>query len=96
MYKTPFANSVTYTKVSVSKDQTDGEMVLKFNINVTAGDGTVHSLVTDGQSILVTRLLLTSLSPWWSLCSSPIPLTHPPSVILVSFFNVFLYMLVMY
>ena len=39
------------TKVSVSEDQTDGEMVLKFNINATAGDGTVHPLVTDGQSI---------------------------------------------
>ena len=26
-------------------------MVLKFNINLTAGDGTVHSLVTNGQSI---------------------------------------------
>ena len=39
------------TKVSVSEDQTDGEMVLKFKISVTAGDGTVHSLVTGGQSI---------------------------------------------
>ena len=25
--------------------------MLKYNINVTAGDGTVHSLVTDSQSI---------------------------------------------
>ena len=39
------------TKVSVSEDQSDGEMVTKFSINATTVDGTIHPIVTNGQSI---------------------------------------------
>ena len=39
------------TKVSVSEDQSNGEMVTKFSINATSVDGTVHPIVTNGQSI---------------------------------------------
>ena len=39
------------TKVSVSEDQTDGEMVTKFTITATTADGANHPVVTDGQSI---------------------------------------------
>ena len=39
------------TKVSVSEDQTDGEMVTKFIITATTTDGTSHPVVTDGLSI---------------------------------------------
>ena len=39
------------TKVSVSEDQSDGEMVTKFSINATTVDGKTHAIVTNGQSI---------------------------------------------
>ena len=39
------------TKISVSEDQSDGEMVTEFRINATTVDGTTHPIVTNGQSI---------------------------------------------
>lgn len=39
------------TKVSVSEDQADGEMVTQFNITAMGSDGVIHPIVNNGQSI---------------------------------------------
>ena len=39
------------TKISVSEDQSDGEMVTEFRINATTFDGMTYPIVTNGQSI---------------------------------------------
>ena len=42
---------VEITKISVSEDQTNGEMVTSFSITVTTVDGQIDPIVTDGKSI---------------------------------------------
>jgi len=43
--------STEITKVSVSEDQSDGEMVTMFSINATSADGMVHPIAPHGESI---------------------------------------------
>ena len=44
-------NSVEITKVSVSEDQSEGEMVTRFRITAIKSDGKIKTLVRNGQSI---------------------------------------------